>query len=622
MSFKNLQQRFEENVNKLYQGSQLKFDGGKPSTGANDDPLIVRRPGDGYWIRTEGRSVPLSSTAQDVKRLSLFTFSRRGILFLTKQQTLQTGNTFEQTRIINPAFIIGNAVPFRHIRRTLRPVNGQLFGFGKTDTSYSEVRKIGQLQSETYDNFKRIPSVGRILKKILPSPLVNTVTGFTARRNVGDKYGYGEGGWKKSRPELGDNRVLLPYVVSNYTMGSKAPSVTNLRSAIIRIAAQFITGQSNKFKYGGAVVPENDTFLGIKYGPLSTGPLWTGGYITYLKSGISRNVYTFASDYEISNNATADRGRGLGLPITRRQPNTRPLSDPTSEPIRANLLTNDTLDDVYKEKKVGGLVTFEQLEYQQETDKFFTDITKDTSDPITTQPFIKYFTPGAGAITTRSATNARGVAAGATKLSYIRDPLNTAPAAPGDILSFYKDDLATVQSNTTGKNDAITVSFAMGRDEHVQFRAFISGLQQTASPQYKTYQYIGRIEKFVSYSTVERQVSFKLGIIAFSKDELEIVWKRINYMTGLVFPYGFSKGILQPNIVRMTIGNIYKDQPCYITSLNTSFTELSETWDIDSEVPISAVLSISANLIEKDTKTANKPFYGITEVGTIGFPST
>jgi hypothetical protein len=235
------------------------------------------------------------------------------------------------------------------------------------------------------------------------------------------------------------------------------------------------------------------------------------------------------------------------------------------------------------------------------------------------QPFLKYFTGDAESISSRTpdTMNARDRAVDGNgnrkKISYIRDPLNTAPAAPGDILSFYKDDLATVQSNTTGKNDAITVSFAMGRDEHVQFRAFISGLQQTMSPQYKTYQYIGRIEKFVSYSTVERQVSFKLGILAFSKDELEIVWKRINYMTGLVFPYGYNKGILQPNIVRMTIGNIYSDQPCYITSLNTSFTELSETWDIDSEVPISALLSISANLIEKDTKTANSPFYGITE---------
>jgi hypothetical protein len=468
MSFKNLQQRFQETVDKLYQGSQLKFDGGKPSTETNDDPLIVRRPGAGYWIRSEGRGLPIASAAQDVKRLTLFTESRRGILFLAKQQLLQTGNTFADTRLVNPAFVIGNAVPFLHIRRGLRPIRGEFGIFASRDTVYANIRKRGQLQIETYN---------KQLTRIVGQPVTiprTTLSPFTIKSNVGEHFGYDETGWQISRPELSAN------------------------------------------------LPEE-----------------------------------FRRQWRIP----------------------------------------------------GRIAEQQKIEFQQKTDNFFIDFTPD----ITAQPFIKYFTPGEGSITTRSATNARDVAAGATKLSYVKDPLNAAPAVSGNILSFYRDDLATVQPNPTGKNDAITVSFAMGGDAHVQFRAFITGLQQSASPQYKTYQYIGRIEKFISYSTVERQVSFKLGIIAFSKDELDIVWKRINYMTGLIYPYGYNKGILQPNIVRMTIGNIYKDQPCYITSLNTSFNELSESWDIDREVPISALLSVSANLIEKDAKTANKPFYGILE---------
>jgi len=87
----------------------------------------------------------------------------------------------------------------------------------------------------------------------------------------------------------------------------------------------------------------------------------------------------------------------------------------------------------------------------------------------------------------------------------------------------------------------------------------------------------------------------------------------LNYLNAFVFPYGFDRGILQPNIIKMTIGNVYADQPCYITQLDIDFNELTESWDIDAEVPIAATVNITAAIIEKDTKWANKPFFGIVE---------
>jgi hypothetical protein len=151
----------------------------------------------------------------------------------------------------------------------------------------------------------------------------------------------------------------------------------------------------------------------------------------------------------------------------------------------------------------------------------------------------------------------------------------------------------------------------MGNNAHVQFRAFITDLSQSASPEYKPYQYIGRIEKFISYVTVQRTISFKLKVLAFSKKELTTVWTRLNYLNSFVFPYGFDQGILQPNIIRATIGNVYKDQPMYITGMNINFSDYS--WDIDNEVPIAADIDVQATLIEKDTAFANKPFFGIVE---------
>ena len=197
------------------------------------------------------------------------------------------------------------------------------------------------------------------------------------------------------------------------------------------------------------------------------------------------------------------------------------------------------------------------------------------------------------------------------RIKYIKDPANTeAPDPSQNILEKYSKLRTRLETNRF--EDAILVSFAMGNNDPVQFRSFIRDLTQSATPEYKTYQYIGRIERFVYYITVEREINFKLDLLAFSKDELKLVWERLNYLTGMVFPYGITRGILQPNIVKLTIGNVYHDQPGYITSFNVNFNEVSESWDLDNEVPIGATVDMSFKLIEKATKTANSPFYGIT----------
>jgi hypothetical protein len=207
----------------------------------------------------------------------------------------------------------------------------------------------------------------------------------------------------------------------------------------------------------------------------------------------------------------------------------------------------------------------------------------------------------------------------------MRDPFNTfvENGSSNNILFPYKDLKSITETTPSLKDDdPIVVSIAMGADRHVQFRAFVKDLVQNVTPDYKINQYIGRIEKFVSYTSVQRDISFKLGIIAFSKEELDVVWTRINYLTAMAFPYGFNKGILQPNVVRLTLGKVFQDQPMYLKSLSTNFTDITETWDIDKELPIGATLELSFTIIEKSTKIASSPFYGATELMDNRFSST
>lgn len=627
MSFKNLESRFNENVNKLYAGAKNKFENGKASNGRNDDPLIVRSPGDGYWNFAESRSLPIISGINDVKRLTLFTLSTRGILFLAKQQLLQTGNAFEQTRLINPLFAIGNAVPFLHLRRNARPLTGP-YGILKRrpSTTYTDVRTLGQLQKSTYDSFDA-KGVGGFFKKLL-SPITNTVSAFTAKKNIGEEFGghgnisIGAPSWKKSRPELGSSD-------DKYTVAKKLIRRSNLSSGGLFGAINAITNilnNSGNFDQGGSIVTK--TFSGQLYGSINKGSKWDGKYTTYLK------ITNAAKEFQWDSIKLNNTDYKLYTPKKLSEIQDFSYRSKLTSDVGSSNSTRSRIKDAIAVKELDTAISNyvkKQAKDSEQLSSLPRAMVKSSGNPpmsnqtVKGVSYIKYFTYGAGTIKQASEeeivsgnrTNAALVSSTTRRLtgktiSYIKDESNNKEPKFGKNNLISKEAYNRIENNF---DDPIVVSFAMGKDGHVRFRAYIKDLQQIANPQYNPLQYIGRMEKFIYYTGVQREVSFKLGLLAFSKDELDGMWRRINFLTGMAYPYGFNKGIFQPNIIRMTIGDVYRDQPGYITSVNTNFNDITETWELDSgkQVPISATMVMNFTLIEKASRVADSPFYGIVE---------
>lgn len=649
MAFKNLEARYKEKVNQLYDGATRKFDNGKPSTGRNDDPLIVRKPGKGYWKSSESRSLPIFSAIEDVKRVTLFTLSVRGVLFLAKQQLLQTGNTFEQTRLINPVFAIGNAVPFLHLRRNLRAITKGAPGgplIGKTDTSYANVRRLGQLQKSTYNSFIEAGAngIGGFLKK-LAGPITSTISAVTAKKNVGEEFGYGEEGWKKSRPELNPNGFYpgLALISKIFGAGGRVQTerFTNINYGAIsntqyktytnlgtssqlryrvtlsdevkrnetgqRIDVPFQAKNSSPqlgFIHNALFIPtdENEAvnrnmgvgFLGGTADKIRYGQLELGVYVTYLGLFPVKQTLPIIKRKTVPLNQT-----DTTIPIDSQQRSIAALAPDLLVKYNTFKYTDGTAPEVI-EKRIKETIENRSNWYNEYAGG-------------DAKQYLRYFTGDATSITSQgddvrlNAQERANVRTDKSKpISYIKDPSNIS-----------KNNSLTVQTAYKKINndfdDSIIVSFAMGTNNPIKFRAFIKDLTQSASPQYKDYQYIGRMEKFISYVTVEREISFKLGIVAFGEDEIDGVWRRINYLTGLVYPFGFNRGLYQPNIIKLTIGRVYYDQPGYITSLNTNFNQITETWDLKNQVPISAEIDMKFKLIEKKSKIAGSPFYKITE---------
>lgn len=147
----------------------------------------------------------------------------------------------------------------------------------------------------------------------------------------------------------------------------------------------------------------------------------------------------------------------------------------------------------------------------------------------------------------------------------------------------------------------------------IQFRALLSSIKESVKTEFDEKRYVGRTERFVTYGGAKRSVSLSFNVVAFSKEELNTVWSKINFLTGLAYPTGIKNGFMIPPLFNMTVGKLYDAQPCYLDSLDYDFLDESITFDIDQEVPFAVNVSMQIQLLEKRSKFYNSPFYAITE---------
>jgi hypothetical protein len=181
----------------------------------------------------------------------------------------------------------------------------------------------------------------------------------------------------------------------------------------------------------------------------------------------------------------------------------------------------------------------------------------------------------------------------------------------GDKLNY-----ANITTPQEEKSDIVKFTFRDATDANsnpVHFRALISSIKESIKPEFTEQRYVGRTERFVTYGGAKRGLSLSFNIVAFSDGELDGMWTKVNYLTGLAFPKGVQNGFMTPPLFKFTIGGLYDNQPCYIESLDYDFLDESITFDIDREVPFAINVNMQLSILEKRSKFHDSPFYKITE---------
>jgi len=183
----------------------------------------------------------------------------------------------------------------------------------------------------------------------------------------------------------------------------------------------------------------------------------------------------------------------------------------------------------------------------------------------------------------------------------------------------YSDDTNIINyANISGprdeKSDIIKFIFRDIDDSNpVHFRALLSSIKESIKTEFNEQRYVGRTERFVTYGGAKRGLNLSFNIVAFSTNEAEGMWSRVNYLSGLAFPKDVQNGFMVPPLFKLTIGELYENQPCYIESLDYDFLDDTIVFDIDKEVPFAINVNMQLSILEKRSKFHYSPFYKIAE---------
>lgn len=115
------------------------------------------------------------------------------------------------------------------------------------------------------------------------------------------------------------------------------------------------------------------------------------------------------------------------------------------------------------------------------------------------------------------------------------------------------------------------------------FRAFITSITDNPNPSWGTVNYVGRGEPFYIYKGFERSVSFNFQVAAMSREEMEPMWQKLNYLYSNTMP-DYSENIMRGPYNKLTIGNYMYRQPGIIKNLVYSIEDKSP-WEIAIDDP-------------------------------------
>ena len=115
--------------------------------------------------------------------------------------------------------------------------------------------------------------------------------------------------------------------------------------------------------------------------------------------------------------------------------------------------------------------------------------------------------------------------------------------------------------------------------DFIHFRAFLDSFSDNYSADWNSVNYLGRGENFYSYKGFSRTISMGWTVAAQSKEEIMMMYKKLNFLASNLAPSYTTKGYMTGNLVQLTVGGYLLEQVGFITGL-TYDVPMESPWEI------------------------------------------
>jgi len=165
----------------------------------------------------------------------------------------------------------------------------------------------------------------------------------------------------------------------------------------------------------------------------------------------------------------------------------------------------------------------------------------------------------------------------------------------------------------------------MVNDQYIQFPAYLTDITDNSSAEYNPTRYIGRPDQVFVYSGYTRNISFGFKVAALKKEDIPILWRKVDKLKLLTLPT-FSKEVIQDDnelrpiapFVELTLGNLLREQPGFFSSVNVTIPQTS-TWELQDgfQLPHLCDVTIEFTFVGKTTPQNFKMTHEHTGIGGV-----
>ena len=142
----------------------------------------------------------------------------------------------------------------------------------------------------------------------------------------------------------------------------------------------------------------------------------------------------------------------------------------------------------------------------------------------------------------------------------------------------------------------------------LSFDAILSGITDTITPEYSSERYVGRPESVYVYQGVQRSVSFTFDVYPMTRQEMPVIWEKLNYLVGLCYPNwvdspyagvqveGINAITMVSPICELTIGDMYNNTPGYLSGVTMTVQD-GTTWEYEENLQLPHYVQVAVEFV-------------------------